>query len=152
MSELLIEGSSEVRLVEGEISSVSKNDLKFLFEVAELKQDFTIYCRGIEFYLQRKDSNLYDSPGSIVFTTIHEDASLSFNYIGQEDVSMSDISDKSIEDVYQLLTTVNDALNSSKDCAKVFIIHNFKELFKDADLLSKFMDYVKQNNIYVAID
>lgn len=152
MSELLIEGSSEVRLVEGEISSVSKNDLKFLFEVAELKQDFTIYCRGIEFYLQRKDSNLYDSPGSIVFTTIHEDASLSLNYIGQEEVSMENISDKSIKDVYELLTTVNDALKVDEDCIRVFVIHNFKELFKDADLLSKFMDYVKQNDIYVAVD
>ena len=152
MSELLIEGSSEVRLVEGEISSVSKNDLKFLFEVAELKQDFTIYCMGIEFYLQRKDSNLYDSSGSIVFTTIHEDASLSLNYIGQEEVSMGNISDESIKDVYDLLTTVNDALKVDGDCIRVFIIHNFKELFKDADLLSKFMDYVNQNNIYVAVD
>lgn len=152
MSELLIEGSSEVRLVEGEISSVSKNDLKFLFEVAELKQDFTIYCRGIEFYLQRKDSNLYDSPGSIVFITIHEDASLSLNYIGQEEVSMENISDKSIKDVYELLTTVNDALKVDEDCIRVFVIHNFKELFKDADLLSKFMGYVKQNDIYVAVD
>ena len=152
MSELLIEGSSEVRLVEGEISSVSKNDLKFLFEVAELKQDFTIYCMGIEFYLQRKDSNLYDSPGSIVFTTIHEDASLSLNYIGQEEVSMENISGESIKDVYELLTTVNDALKVGEDCIRVFVIHNFKELFKDADLLSKFMDYVKQNDIYVAVD
>lgn len=152
MSELLIEGSSEVRLVKGEISSVSKNDLKFLFEVAELKQDFTIYCMGIEFYLQRKDSNLYDSSGSIVFTTIHEDASLSLNYIGQEEVSMENISDKSIKDVYELLTTVNDALKVDEDCIRVFVIHNFKELFKDADLLSKFMDYVNQNNIYVAVD
>ena len=152
MSELLIEGSSEVRLVEGEISSVSKNDLKFLFEVAELKQDFTIYCMGIEFYLQRKDSNLYDSPGSIVFTTIHEDVSLSLNYIGQEEVSMGNISDESIKDVYDLLTTVNDALKVDEDCIRVFVIHNFKELFKDADLLSKFMDYVNQNNIYVAVD
>lgn len=152
MSELLIEGSSEVRLVEGEISSVSKNDLKFLFEVAELKQDFTIYCMGIEFYLQRKDSNLYDSSGSIVFTTIHEDASLSLNYIGQEEVSMGNISDESIKDVYDLLTTVNDALKVDEDCIRVFVIHNFKELFKDADLLSKFMDYVNQNNIYVAVD
>ena len=152
MSELLIEGSSEVRLVEGEISSVSKNDLKFLFEVAELKQDFTIYCMGIEFYLQRKDSNLYDSSGSIVFTTIHEDASLSLNYIGQEEVSMENISDESIKDVYDLLTTVNDALKVDEDCIRVFVIHNFKELFKDADLLSKFMDYVKQNDIYVAVD
>lgn len=152
MSELLIEGSSEVRLVEGEISSVSKNDLKFLFEVAELKQDFTIYCMGIEFYLQRKDSNLYDSSGSIVFTTIHEDASLSLNYIGQEEVSMENISDKSIKDVYDLLTTVNDALKVDEDCIRVFVVHNFKELFKDSDLLSKFMDYVKQNDIYVAVD
>lgn len=152
MSELLIEGSSEVRLVEGKISSVSKNDLKFLFEVAELKQDFTIYCMGIEFYLQRKDSNLYDSPGSIVFTTIHEDSSLSLNYIGQEDVSMENISDKSIEDVYELLTTVNDALKVDEDCIRVFVIHNFKELFKDSDLSSKFMDYVNKNNIYVAVD
>lgn len=152
MSELLIEGSSEVRLVKGEISSVSKNDLKFLFEVAELKQDFTIYSRGIEFYLQRKDSNLYDSSGSIVFTTIHEDASLSLNYIGQEDVSMENISDKSIKDVYELLTTVNDALKVDEDCIRVFVAHNFKELFKDADLLSKFTNYVKQNDIYVAVD
>ena len=152
MSELLIEGSSEVRLVEGEISSVSKNDLKFLFEVAELKQDFTIYCMGIEFYLQRKDSNLYDSKSSIAFTTIHEDASLSLNYIGQEEVDMENISDKSIKDVHELLTTVNDALRVDEDCIRVFVIHNFKELFKDADLLSKFMDYVNQNNIYVAVD
>lgn len=152
MSELLIEGSSEVRLVEGEISSVSKNDLKFLFDVAELKEDFLIHEKGSDFYLERRESNLYDSKSSIAFTTIHEDASMSFNYVGQEDVSMSDISDKTIENVYQLLTTVNDALNSSKDCARVFIIHNFKELFKDTDLLSKFMDYVNQNNIYVAVD
>lgn len=152
MSELLIEGSSEVRLVEGEISSVSKNDLKFLFEVAELKEDFLIYEKGSDFYLERRESNLYDSKSSIAFTTIHEDASMSLNYVGQEDVSMGDISDKTIENVYQLLTTVNDALNSSKDFARVFIIHNFKELFKDTDLLSKFMDYVNQNNIYVAVD
>lgn len=95
---------------------------------------------------------MYDSPGSIVFTTIHEDASLSLNYIGQEEVSMGNISDKSIKDVYELLTIVNDALKVDEGCIRVFVIHNFKELFNDADLLSKFMDYVKQNNIYVAVD
>lgn len=152
MSELLIEGSSEVRLMEGEISSVSKNNLKFLFKVAELKQDFTIHCMGTEFYLQRKDSNLYDSPGSIVFITLHEDASLSLNYIGQEEVVMNDISDKSIEDVYELLTIVNDAIKVEEDCIRVFAIHNFKELFKDTDLLSKFTDYIKQDDMYVAVD
>lgn len=152
MSELLIEGSSEVRLVEGEISSVSKNDLKFLFEVAELKEDFLIHEKGSDFYLERRESNLYDSKSSIAFTTIHEDASLSLNYIGQEEVGMENISDKSIKDVYELLTTVNDALRVDENCIRVFVIHNFKELFKDSSLLSKFMDYVNQNNIYVAGD
>lgn len=152
MSELLIEGRSTINLHKGVITSVSKDNLNYLFDVVELKEDFLIHEKGSGFYLERRESNLYDSKSSIAFTTIHEDASMSFNYIGQEDVFMSDISDKSIEDVYQLLTTVNDALNSSKDCARVFIIHNFKELFKDADLLSKFMDYVNQNNIYVAVD
>ena len=152
MSELLIEGRTTVNLHKGVVTNVGKDDLNYLFDVAELKQDFTIYCMGIEFYLQRKDSNLYDSPGSIVFTTIHEDASLSLNYIGQEDISMENISDKSIKDVYELLTTVNDALKVDEDCIRVFIVHNFKELFKDLDLLSKFMDYVNKNNIYVAVD
>lgn len=152
MSELLIEGRTTVNLHKGVVTNVGKDDLNYLFDVAELKEDFLSYEIGSDFYLERKESNLYDSKSSIAFTVIHEDASMSLNYIGQEDVSMDDISDRDIENVYQLLTTVNDALNSSKDCARVFIIHNFKELFKDSDLLSKFMDYVNKNNIYVAVD
>ena len=152
MSEIVIEGRSIINLHKGVITSVSKDNLNYLFDVAELKEDFLIHEKGSGFYLERRESNLYDSKSSIAFTTIHEDASMSLNYVGQEDASLSDISNKTIENVYQLLTTVNDALNSSKDCARVFIIHNFKELFKDTDLLSEFMDYVKNNNIYVAVD
>lgn len=152
MSELLIEGRSIINLHKGVVTSVGKDNLNYLFDVAELKEDFLIHEKGSGFYLERRESNLYDSKSSIAFTTIHEDASLSLNYIGQEEVSMENISDKSIKDVYELLTTVNDALKVDEDCIRVFVVHNFKELFKDSDLLSKFMDYVKQNNIYVAVD
>lgn len=152
MSELLIEGRSIINLHKGVITSVSKDNLNYLFDVVELKEDFLIHEKGSGFYLERRESNLYDSKSSIAFTTIHEDASLSLNYIGQEEVSMENISDKSIKDVYELLTTVNDALKVDEDCIRVFVVHNFKELFKDSDLLSKFMDYVKQNDIYVAAD
>lgn len=152
MSELLIEGRSIINLHKGVITSVSKDNLNYLFDVVELKEDFLIHEKGSGFYLERRESNLYDSKSSIAFTTIHEDASLSLNYIGQEEVGMENISDKSIKDIYELLITVNDALKVDEDCIRVFVIHNFKELFKDADLLSKFMDYVNQNNIYVAAD
>lgn len=152
MSELVIEGRTMVNLHKGVVTNVGKDDLNYLFDVAELKEDFLIYEMGSSFYLERRESNLYDSKSSIAFTTIHKDASLSLNYIGQEEVGMENISDKSIKDVYELLTTVNDALKVDEDCIRVFVIHNFKELFKDSDLLSKFMDYVKQNDIYVAVD
>lgn len=152
MSELLIEGRTMVNLHKGVVTNVGKDDLNYLFDVAELKEDFLSYEMGSDFYLERKESNLYDSKSSIAFTIIHEDASLSLNYIGQEEVGMENISDKSIKDVYELLTTVNDALKVDEDCIRVFVVHNFKELFKDSDLLSKFMDYVKQNDIYVAVD
>lgn len=152
MSVLTIEGNVATELSEGLVTVVGKDVLGSILRVAELKDDFRIVKSDSDFCLERWESNLYDSSSSIVFISLLEDASLSVDYIGQEEVVISDLSNKTLDDVYQLLTTVNDAVSTPDSCVRVMVIYNFKDMFKDNDLLSKFMDYIKENNIFVAVD
>lgn len=152
MSVLTIENKGIIQLSEGSVTVVGKDELGSILRVAELKDDFLVSKSRSDFYLERSDSNLYDSSSSIVFISLLEDASLSVDYIGREEVVIADLSNKTLDDVYQLLTTVNDAVSAPNGCVRVMVIYNFKDMFKDNDLLSKFMDYIKENNVFVAVD
>ena len=152
MSVLTIENKGITQLSEGSVTVIGKDELGSILRVAELKDDFLVSKSHSDFYLERSDSNLYDSSSSIVFISLLEDASLSVDYIGREEVVIADLSNKTLDDVYTLLTTVNDAVSAPDGCVRVMVIYNFKDMFKDKDLLSKFMDYIKENNIFVAAD
>lgn len=150
--ELTIKGEVFISLSEGEVVSVGSNNLRSISRIAELQDDFIITLGDGNFKLERLDSNLYDSSSSVVFVSILEDASLSVDYIGQDEVVIEDISDKVIEDAYSLLSIVNDAIRTPKECVRVFLIHNYNDLFKDEVLKGKFLDYVEENKIFVAAD
>lgn len=150
-TDLILTSNMETVLSKGRLNEISTKSKEDILAMSSLLNDFSVVSRDGSVKLERKDSNLYESSSSLAVIAILQDGSLSLDYIGDEGATVSSFDESSIKDAYDLITIVDSALQVQEDCARVFILYNFKEFFETNGLKDKLAKYVEEKGIYVAI-